>query len=68
MDTQHYKRKRWYDKYPKIIKILELLHQYSESDREILLRNVIETANIIKKNRVEYELVSLGVENSNRRI
>ena len=29
---------------------------------EILLKNVIETANIIKKNRVEYELVSLGVE------
>ncbi|HIZ27958.1 MAG TPA: hypothetical protein H9673_02055 [Candidatus Adamsella sp.] len=62
MNTQHYKRKRWYDKYPKIIKILELLQQYPESDREILLKNVIETANIIKKNRVEYELVSLGVE------
>lgn len=62
MTTQNYKRKRWYDEYPKIIKILDLLRDYPESDREILLQNVIEAANIIKKNRDEYELVSLGVD------
>ncbi len=56
------KKRRWYDKYPKLNKILELLREYSEDELEIILKDVIDAANIIKKNRAESEFISIGAD------
>lgn len=54
--------RRWYDKYPKVDRVLDLLKEYSESELEFLLKDIIETAGTLKKNRVDSELISLGID------
>lgn len=53
---------RWYDKYPKTARVLEILKEYSEAELEILIRDIVDTATTVKRSRSESELISLGIE------
>jgi len=52
---------RWYDKYEKTVKVLEILKEFSEEDIEIVMKDVLQTAMALKKSRSETELISLGI-------
>jgi len=56
------KQKRWYDKYEKTNKILEILKEYSEEDIDMAMQDVLQAAMTVKKTRSETELISLGIE------
>lgn len=53
--------KRWYDKYERTDKVLEILKDFSEEEIEIVMGEVLETAMAVKKSRIESELISLGI-------
>ena len=55
-------KKRWYDKYEKTIKILDILKDYSEEEIEMVMEDVLQAAMTVKKTRSETELISLGIE------
>lgn len=54
-------KKRWYDKYEKTEKILEILKDFTEEEIEIVMNEVLQTAMSVKKSRTESELISLGI-------
>lgn len=53
---------RWYDKYDKTNKILELLKDYSDEEIDMVMEDVLQAAMTVKKTRSETELISLGIE------
>ncbi len=55
-------KKRWYDKYEKTEKILEILKEFTEEEIEIVMGEVLQAAMTVKKSRTEAELISLGIE------
>jgi len=59
--TQEY-NKRWYDKYEKTNKVLEILKEFSDDEIEFTMDEVIQTALTLKKSRIELELISLGIK------
>lgn len=61
-DENRKKNTRWYDKYPKTGRVLEMLKEYSEAELEILIKDIVEIANTVKKNRTDSELISLGID------
>lgn len=54
-------KKRWYDKYEKTEKILEILKDFTEEEIEIVMNEVLQAAMTLKKSRTEAELISLGI-------
>lgn len=54
--------KRWYDKYEKANKVLEILREFSDEDIDFVMDEVLETAMALKKSRTETELISLGIQ------
>lgn len=58
--TTHTK-KRWYDKYEKTDKILEILKDFTEEEIEMVMDEVLQTAMTVKRTRAEAELISLGI-------
>ena len=54
-------KKRWYDKYEKTEKLLEILKEFTEEEVEIVMNEVLQTAMAVKKSRTESELISLGI-------
>ena len=55
-------QKRWYDKYEKTNKILELVKEFSNEEIEMIMEEVLQTAMTVKKTRSETELISLGIK------
>lgn len=54
--------KRWYDKYEKTNKILEILKEFPDEDIEVIMEGVLQAAMTVKKTRSETELISLGIK------
>lgn len=61
-DENRRHNERWDDKYPKTTRVLEMLKEYSEPELELLIKDIIEIANTVKKSRTDTELISLGIE------
>jgi hypothetical protein len=53
--------RRWYDKYEKTNKVLEIMKDFTEEEIEIMMEDVLDTAKTLKKSRTETELISLGI-------
>lgn len=56
-----YVKKRWYDKYEKTNKILEIIKDFTPEEIEIVMDEVLQAAMTVKKTRSESELISLGI-------
>lgn len=56
------KNRRWYDKYPKSERVLDLLKEYSDDELDFLIKDIVETAGTLKKTRADAELISLGID------